>query len=127
MAKGEAALIQQLAVGASVAEAAKAAAVSRQHVYNRLDDESFRAEIRRVRLELFEQTMGKLSDAATTAAQVLADLQGNNDPRIRLLAAKTVLQLRSQLWQESELEARIAALEQMAKRGLGPFGKEQQP
>ena len=127
MAKGEAALIQQLAVGASVAEAAKAAGVSRQHIYNRLADESFRAEIRRVRQEHFEQVMGRLSELSTKAVQVLAEVQGNTDEgsKLRLLAAKTVLQFRSQLWQESELEARIAALEHLAKRGQPPFGKDQ--
>ena len=60
-------LLLALAGGAYVEHAAEHAGVSERTVYRRLAEPAFRAEMRAIRREMFEQATARLVAAATSA------------------------------------------------------------
>jgi hypothetical protein len=111
--KGESVLVAALAGGATVRDAAKTANVGERTVYRRLEDPAFQQEVTDARAELIGRTVGALVEASTEAVQTLRTLLGiGYPPAVRLRAARSVLELGTQLRESEELGKRIAALEQ---------------
>lgn len=110
--KGEFELVNALAAGSSVAEAAERAGVSAKTAYRRLREPEFKAKITVARDALFADAVGKLADAASAAIATLVDLLGSSSPTARLGAARAILEHGPKLRDQVELEARITVLEE---------------
>jgi predicted DNA-binding protein (UPF0251 family) len=84
--------LHALMSGATQAEAAERAGVARETVWRWLqDDAEFVAALNRIRKGLAEATMDRLRLARFEAIDVLVQLLKSEDPRLRLMAAQTVL------------------------------------
>ena len=84
--------LHALMSGATQAEAAERAGVARETVWRWLqDDPEFVAALNRIRTGLAESTIDRLRLARFEAIEVLVQLLKSDDPRLRLLAAQTVL------------------------------------
>jgi hypothetical protein len=93
--------------------AAKLAGISRTVLFEWLRDEAFKAELKRVRAELYAEGLGILKASTSKAAAVLFALLESRDPNVRRLAAGQVLTLGFKAAEMEGLEARLAKLEQL--------------
>lgn len=111
--KGDVDLIAALAAGATVADAARSAGVSSRTAFRRLQDPDFRREVQAVRTALLSQTVGRLVDAGTDAADTLRKLLTARSEHVRHAAARTILEMGTRLRDSEELAERVAALEDL--------------
>jgi hypothetical protein len=79
-----------LASGLSLNAAAEQAGVCRKTVERRLADPAFRREVAEFRGQLIAAALGRLADNMTRAADAVAALLDDPDPRLRLRAARTL-------------------------------------
>ncbi|MFT3881797.1 MAG: helix-turn-helix domain-containing protein [Gemmatales bacterium] len=106
------ALLLALACGATVEAAAAKSGVTKRTVYRYLEDESFRRELQAYRAQMVYRATGMLTAAAMEAVKTLLGLMnGNHAAAAKLGAAKAVLDLGLKLRQASELEDRMAKIE----------------
>src|SRR6516225_6069830 len=107
------ALLQALACGATVENAARKAGVSERTAYRRLDDPAFMQQLQQVRIDMVQRTVGMLTGASVAAVKTLVDLQHDAavSPAVRRGAARDVLELAIKYREAADLEQRIAALE----------------
>jgi hypothetical protein len=108
---GDAALIAALACGGTVEAAAKQAGVSERTAYRRLEDEGFRRRVDDARAEIVKRAVARLSAASVQAADTLRQLLSSDMDFCRLAAARSILELGAKLREQTELAARLAALE----------------
>jgi hypothetical protein len=78
---------------------------------------AFRRRTEELRDQLFAQALGRLSELAGQAADTLGELLSCQDDKVRLQAARTVLESAGTYRQTVELSARLASLEQQLERG----------
>jgi hypothetical protein len=107
----DAALIVHLASGVSPAGAAKLAGVSEATCYRRLADPTFRQRVDAARATFWERALGILSKGAAESATVLRRLLRSEDGRIKLQAAKVLLDKGIKVRDQVDIEQRLAALE----------------
>ena len=106
-------LITALAGGATVAAAAEQAGVSERTTWRRLQDEGFRRRLDTAREQTVQTAVDTLSRGSTRAARTLVALMSRRqEPRVRLAAARSILQLGMKARELEDLEERIAALEE---------------
>lgn len=111
-------LILKLAQGLSVRDAAKEAGVSEPTAFRRLKEPDFIAELNRVRGELWDNALGKLTAGASKAVETLTELMTEADSdNVKLKAAQLILEQGSKLRESIEFEQRLAALEQARAEG----------
>jgi hypothetical protein len=93
---GDSALVAALAAGLTCAEAGRVAGVSERTVRRRLQEEDFRAELAMARASLLDRAIGRASDAATEAVDVLTSvMRSGKSDTARISAARTLLQFSS--------------------------------
>jgi hypothetical protein len=109
--KADDTLAVSLAAGQTLREAAKAAGVSERTATNRWAEPGFKARVCTLRAEAVSRALGRLSETMTTAADTLAALLSDQDARVRLGAARAVIELGVRLREGVELEQRITELE----------------
>src|SRR5687768_12465262 len=80
-----------IAAGRTVKDAVGECGVGERTAHTWLDDPAYRAYVAELRGRLLNQAVGKLADAATKAAEELANLLGDPKPAIRLRAAVAIL------------------------------------
>lgn len=107
----DAALITHLAAGVSPDGAAQLAGVSRSTVFRRLKDAAFLQRVEDARAELWKRAMAVLSKSAVEGAIVLRRLLRNEDSKVRLQAAKIVLEQGVRVRDQVELACRLAELQ----------------
>jgi hypothetical protein len=107
----EAVLVALLASGRSQTEAAREAKIPLRTVQRRCADPDFREEVARVRAEFLDRALGRLTDAATGAAEGLADLLSNRSPWVRLNASRALLEHVTRLREHLVFAERIASME----------------
>jgi hypothetical protein len=107
----DAALIVHLASGVSPAGAAKLAGVSEATCYRRLADPAFRQRVEAARSSFWERALGILSKGAAESATVLRRLLRSDDGRLKLQAAKVLLDQGIKVRDQVDIEQRLAALE----------------
>ena len=114
-------LLQALACGATVENAARKAGVCERTVYRRLADPAFCRQLRELRTDMVQRTAGTLTAAATEAVRAMLELlKPATPPATRLGAARSVLEIGQKLREATEFEQRLAALEQQsAQRNAG--------
>ena len=110
----DAALIAHLAAGVSPAGAARLAGVSEATAYRRLANPAFRQRVEKARADFWERAMGIMSKAATESATVLRKLLRSEDGRLRLQAARVLLEQGAKVRELVNIEQRIAELEKLA-------------
>ncbi|HWY88099.1 MAG TPA: hypothetical protein VNX28_15315 [Gemmataceae bacterium] len=104
-----------LADGFTVVEASEKAGISRRTAYRRLADPAFCQRLRDIRREILGQTIGRLADVMTRAAEKLVVLLDHKSARIQLRAARSLLDLGIRIGQAVDITDRLAVLEsQMA-------------
>jgi len=75
--KVEQALLQALACGASVENAAHKAGVCERTVYRRLAEPGYRAQVSQLRADMVQRTAGLLTAAGLGSVKTLVDLQND--------------------------------------------------
>ncbi len=111
IARGEGALIVALACGDTVKEAAERAGVGERTVYRRLADQEFMRKVNKARNMMIGQAVGKLSLNCAKAAETLEKLLDSDNPRIRLQAAKAIMDHAIKLSDNLAIEMRLGHLE----------------
>src|SRR5262249_41366360 len=110
--KADETLLLTLACGASVEAAARQCKLSKRTVYRRLEEPGFRQRLFPPRADRAERPAGTLTAAGTESVKTLLVLQQPAIPAaVRLGAARAVIELGVKLRENTELEARLAALE----------------
>ncbi|MBX9678680.1 MAG: hypothetical protein K2X38_07935 [Gemmataceae bacterium] len=106
-------LLQALLCGASIDAAAKKAGMSRSAGYRRLANPKFAKQYREAKAELVKRATAILSAGSLEACKSLLELTGpKNPPATRLGAARSVIELAAKLREQTEMEERMASLEQ---------------
>ena len=109
-------LLQALACGATVEQAAQAAGISARTAHRRLKDPVFQQRLAAARDDIVQRTANMLTGGAMEAIKTLLALQHTDmPPAVRLGAARTVLELGLKLRESSDLTKRIAELEAQMK------------
>ena len=109
-------LLQSLACGGTVKNAAVAAAVSERTAYRRLDDPAFVRRLDAIKAEYLDRSTRMLSACSIESVKTLVALQNQTVPeRVRLGAAKAALTIGMKMREEQELHKRLHALEETFK------------
>lgn len=90
-AAGDERLFEALMSGATVTMAAHLAGISRRTAYRRLEDPAFRDRLEGARARVRDNIVQRLIDASGAAVDCLWELLENEDPALRLEAAKALL------------------------------------
>jgi hypothetical protein len=121
-------LLQALACGATVENAARKAGMSERTAYRRLDDPVFLGQLEQLRADMVLRTAGMLTGAGMGAVKVLVELQNDaaQPAAVRRRSARDVLEMGLKFREIAQLEQRLAAIEaQMA--GVPGLQLEQPP
>jgi hypothetical protein len=120
------AVLLALAAGGSPAAAAQQAHCSERTVRRRLLDPAFRQRVEEARAKMVSDAVGRLSVIGTLAADTLHQLLHSGTERVRLLAARSSLELMLRgtetvtlVKQVEELKARLAQVESLKLRVFG--------
>jgi hypothetical protein len=113
----DSALLQALACGATVENAARKAGVSERTAYRRLADPEFSKQLHQLRLEMVQRTAAMLTGAGMSSVKTLLDIQQDAAVHagVRRRAARDVLEMGMRLRENADWEERLAALEQRLK------------
>lgn len=97
----------------NISEAAQEANVSRQIIYNRLQDENFKTEYDHRRTLILNETCNALQSTLTEAVRTIRDIMTDdeNAPQIRLNAAALILQNSLKYVEQIDILSRIEKLE----------------
>jgi hypothetical protein len=106
-------LLQALACGASVENAARKAGVGDRTVYRRLERPDFCQQLRQFRTDMVQRTAGLLTGAGMGSVKTLVDLQQDVTvpAPVRRRSARDILELGVKLRECADLEQRVAELE----------------
>lgn len=105
-------LAMAVATGKTVKSACVVAGCSIQTAYNLSATVEFRNRVSTIRSEIVSQAVGIVTDAATQAATTLLELLGpENEPSVRMNAAKAILLQLGPISELGELRERIDRLE----------------
>jgi HEAT repeat protein len=101
-----------VACGATVKAAAESCGCSERHAYRISSDPAFRQRVSDLRSEMTSAAVGELSAAASEAVATLRELlSGENEPSVRMNAAKAILNALGPLSELTELRQRLEQLE----------------
>jgi hypothetical protein len=106
-------LLQALACGATVENAARKAVVSERTVYRRLAKPAFCGQLRQLRAEMVQRTADLLTAAGMGSVKTLVELQQDVavPATVRRRSARDILELGLKLRECADLERRLADLE----------------
>ncbi len=105
-------LILALAAGASTRKAGEKAGFSERTVQRRLRDDCFCREVARARGRIISRTTAMLARTSLRAVRALDKLLDNENPAVKRMAARGVLDSLARISTQAEVEERIAQLEQ---------------
>jgi hypothetical protein len=114
--KGQAVFLTALAGGATVRDAAREAGISERTAHRRMRDPGFRYFLERLQVVFIDRAVGRLAKASTAAADRLRDLLDSPSEKIRLAAARYVLEHSRRVWERRRDEW---------DRSIGPAEAEQ--
>ena len=112
--KTDEALILHLASGTTVEAAAELAGISRATAFRRLQDPEFQRRVKQARGEMIERAAGHLAAGATEASITLRNLLASDSEKVRLAAAKTIIEGVLKVRDATEFEERLVTLEKLA-------------
>ena len=114
-------LAMALASGASAADAARRLDVSISTVKRRLADPDFRRFVSDLRAEMLARALGRVTDSMTRAADTLAGLLDDQNPAIRIRAARALLTLGLRLHEAVDVAQRVREIEDELERHRQDF------
>lgn len=95
--------------------------MTRMTVYRKLANPKFRCRVARLRQQFIRAALGRMADYMTAAADQLVELLSNEDPRLRLRAARTLIVMALKLRDSVDLNDRIHTVEsKLARRRAFP-------
>ena len=74
-------------------------------------DPAFRVEVDRLRRDMLDRSLGRLADGAAEASATLRELLSASSERVRLGAARALIDSYVRILATADFERRIAALE----------------
>lgn len=102
----------QVAGGSTVRDAAAHVGCSESTAYRASGSQGFRLRVAELRTEATQAAVGRLSESASLAVETLTDLLADdNDPGVRLQAAKAVLANVIAMGDHYDLRQRLDAIE----------------
>jgi uroporphyrinogen-III synthase len=104
-------LIMALAAGASTRKAGEKAGFSERTVQRRLRDDGFCREVARARGRIISRTTAMLARTSLRAVRALDKLLDDQNPAVKRMAARGVLDSLARISVHTEIEERIAKLE----------------
>jgi hypothetical protein len=105
-------LAMHVASGSTIRAAAESCGCSERHAYRISADPAFRQRVSDLRSEMTNAALGELSAAASQAVATLRELlSGENEPSVRMNAAKAILNALGPLSELSEVLQRLELLE----------------
>lgn len=104
-------LLTHLASGATIVAASERTGVSRRQIYRWLDDADFAGALADAQRSIFERAMRRLQALAQDAGDELGLLLKDRDPRIRLRAAKIIVDCGRRWDADAEQRERLEAIE----------------
>ena len=105
-------LAMSVASGSTIRAASGSASCSESQAYRICATTEFRLRVAEIRSEITSQSVGKLTDAAVLAVSTIVSLLGeDNEPSVRLNAAKSILANLRPMSELGELRARIDRIE----------------
>ena len=104
-------LIMALAAGVSARRAAEKAGFSPRTVQRRLRDDGFCREVARARGRIISRTTAMLARTSLRAVRTLDKLLDDENPAVKRMAARGVLDSLARISAQAEIEERIAGLE----------------
>ncbi len=116
-------LVLALAAGASVASAARKTGCSARTLFRRMEDEAFRRQVARARGRIVSRATSMLAQTSIRAVATLRKLLDNENPSVKRMAARSVLESLARLAGQGEMEERVAELESVV---LGDVNREHQ-
>lgn len=99
-----------LASGYTVAESARRANMGERTAHRRLEDPAFRRRVDNLRGQIVSRALSMLNRSMARAARELAKLLGDEDPKVRLQAAREILKIALDGRQRTETELKLAEL-----------------
>jgi transposase len=115
------ALALAVATGTPVKEWAAAAGVPERTAYRWSETARFKARVVELRQQAIDQTLGRLTDAATQATDTLRALLADGTPAtVRLGAARAILASLIEIQTHAELNERVRALEESVHASARP-------
>lgn len=108
-------LIEALAKGMPIVQAAKLAGVSAKTVHRRLKSGDFQQRIRDTRSRMFDNAVGGLAGNMRKAVKVLRQLLDDPSSSIKLSASKSILEVAQRLREAVDLEQRLSVIEAKLK------------
>jgi hypothetical protein len=106
-------LLLAMVCGATVETAARQAGISERTAYRRKADPDFQRKLQEASADMVKRTTGTITASGGEASRGLLELlKPDTAANVRLGAIRTVLEYGIRLREGTDLEARIAALEQ---------------
>jgi hypothetical protein len=105
-------LLVALASGKTVEVAAKESGVTARTVHRRLSQPEFRKAVDDLRGQFIERAAATLAESSTSAATALQRLLKDKNAKVKLQAARAILELATKLRTNVSIEARVRALEE---------------
>jgi hypothetical protein len=115
-------LAAHLAGGLTLTQAAEKAGVAERTARRRAKEPAFRRRVEELKAEAVGRAVGVLGRSMTGAAVELAKLLKSADEKTRLQAAREIIGLTLRARQQTELERRMAELEDALKEDGGGAG-----
>jgi hypothetical protein len=100
-----------LASGTSISDAAHQAGIDRRTVYRKLENPAFARQVAEFRDRLIGTALGRVADAMTRGADVLAQMLDSPQDHIRIRAARALISLGLRLRDSVDLTARMREVE----------------
>jgi hypothetical protein len=114
-------LLMALACGATVEAAAAKAGISKVTAKRRLADPEFQNRLKEFKSDMVQRAAATLTAAGSESVKTLVVLQQSSVPHaVRLGAAKATIELGIKMREVTDLEARLAALEQQMAMNTPP-------
>jgi hypothetical protein len=104
-----------LATGQTLRAAAEAAGIAERTATRRWANAEFRRRVHSLRGEIFASALGRLTDGAVEAADVLRELLRSATDSVRLSAARALLEHAPRFRENIDLEERLVELEARLK------------
>jgi hypothetical protein len=109
-------LIVHLSAGRSYRTIEKLMGISRTTIIRRMKNPAFRRRVRQARADYLQRTLGHLARGSAGAVMVLRNLLRSVDPKVRLGAAKAILDSQARFHEIEDLTAELTDLkEQIAQ------------
>jgi hypothetical protein len=104
-------LAVEIARGSDVVAAAAVAGMSERTAYRRLADPGFKRRVSELRGRMVDQASGLFADGLAGAARTEVKLTKSKDERVRLAAARQIVEHALAIRAHADLSARLAELE----------------